>query len=278
MVELVKGDIVQGGQRGYYQVIHADGTHSAMVQVLDNLGEPTQTYVMGATVRGTTGDVYTVSTPNPLQPNTPHDVDWVTDDSGLLIAMVPSAGVLKFRLYDFAEPPNLIHEWTPAIETGWQQQPVKISVACDKRTVYYTSSLFKIKRYDIGASGGTGAQLTDYKTLPASSPFRYGGLRVLPGENGDERDVVVATTRTGNGPSRALALADDRKSFWTDEINPPGQYHIIKWRLSDRTQLQTVVIRADDATPTPANDKTLSLASYYNPCAGFGGNWISRHV
>lgn len=270
MTSLNHGDIINGGSKGYYQVLDSVGTHRTMVQVLDDGGNPTQTYVMGVDVRTKTGDVFTVSTPDPLQANTPHDVCVLPNDAGILVAVVPSPGVLKFRLMSFDEPATLIHEWTPAAEAGWAQQPVKISVACNSRTVYYTSSLYKIKRYDIGANSGAGAQLTDYQTLPNNSPYRFGAIRVLPEEAADEQDAVIAMSLSGNGPIRGLCLASDGTSFWTDEINPPGQYHLIKWRLSDRTQLATAVTRADNI---PTNDKTLSLASYYNPCLAARRSW-----
>lgn len=258
MTAFSPGDVACGGKFHYVEIIkNSDGSFSQFVHVLDAAGADTQQYITGVTFRPSTGDLYTTSTPDLLQANTPHDVDWFPDDSGLLVAVVPSSGTLQFKKYDFDG--NVLQTWTPAVESGWAQEPVKISIACDSKTVFYTQSKSKIQRYDVDA----GSQLTDYETLAVGSPYRYGGIRVLPGSTGDDRDVVVAMTITGSGPYHAVCLAPGG-AVWSDEINPLSSYHVYKRSLADGTLLLSVVTEAD---PVPDNDETLSLACYFDPCA-----------
>lgn len=268
------GDLFVGGVQGYYEQLLQDGTHVAMHQVLDDDGQPTQVYITGLTVRTKTGDVYASSTPSLTQDNTPHHCCWVPDDSGILVAVVPSSGVLKFRLYDFAEPATLLDEWTPAVEVGWAKQLVRISVACDSATVFYTMSMKAVKRFNIV----TGLQMTDYQTLPATSPYIFGSVRALPGESGDDQDAIFPMTVSGPGPQRDLCLAPGR-TFWNTIDNPTdGIYRIEQRLLVDRSVVSPPSPVVTQANPAADNDLNLSLACYFNPCVSGARNWIMRHV
>lgn len=255
------GDIAIGGRHHYIEIINSSAAFSQMIHVLDDSGDDTQTYITGVTFRPPTRELFSVSTPSLTMPFVQHDVDWIPNDSGLLIALVPSAGVLKFRKVNFAGATQ--QEWTPAIEPGWGQQPVKISVACDSTTVFYTMSLKKIKCFDLN----TGTNKPDIETLPSSSPYIYGGIRILPGGTvtEDGKHFIVAMTATGNGPRHAVCLDSDKLHHWVDEINTPDTYHIQKRLISTGAFVSEVETRAD-ALPTPTNDETLALACLYNPC------------
>lgn len=266
------GDIAVGGKHEYTTVYDSSGSFSQAVHVTDTgtLSGPTdsgpQTFIMGCTFRPTTGDLYTASSPSQTAPNTPHDVDWIPDDSGLLVAVVLSAGVLEFRRYNFDGSLAHVYSPSPLVEVGWAQQPVKISVACDARTVFYTQSLYKVQRYDLQ----TESQLADYLVMnPVTSPYIFGGLRAHPRESGDDRDIVVAMTATGVGPRRAVCLDSDGSSFWWDLINATP-YQIEKRHLVTEAFEQLITTQYDG--DSGHNDATLSLACYYNPC--FRPLWV----
>lgn len=257
----VLGDIAIGGQHEYVEVMHSDTTLNQMVHVTDTNSSEPQTYVTGVTFNPISGDLFTSSSYSLTADFTPHDIDWIPDNSGLLVPVVPGPGQLEFWKYDYSG--NVIDTFTnPNVETGWAQQPVKISVACDARTVFYTQSLHKIQRYDLV----TRANLTDYETLPADSHYIYGGLRLLPAgmTTIDGKHLLVAMTLTGDGPQRALCLDSDGIHHWVDEINPTAGYHIQKRRI-DTGIMFTQILTQYDTNPAH-NDKTLSLACFYNIC------------
>lgn len=261
MAVFIFGDVAIGGVRQYIEIKHADGSHSQMVQVDDLFtGSGAQTFVTGVTFRPTTGELFSTSTPSRTQANTPHDVDWIPDDSGLIVAVVPSSGVLLLRKYDF-EGVQLA-QWTVGVEVGWGQQQVRISVACDSRTVFYTMSLKKVKRWDIV----DGVQLDDYDTLPSSSPYIYGAVRALPGESADDRDIIAPMTLTGQGPQRAICLAPGA-TFWNTIDNPTDSiYRIEKRLLLDRSIIAPPSPVVTRANPAADNNINLSLACYFNSC------------
>lgn len=255
------GDIARGGENHFIQVIHADTSFSQMIHVLDDLGGDTQQYIMGVTFRPPTNELFSVSTPSQTMPFVQHDIDWIPDDSGLLVAVVPSPGQLLFRKVNF-DGDTIIDEWEPNIEPGWAQQPVKITVACDSRTVLYTQSLHKVQAYDLVSR----TNLADYETIPYDSPYIYGGIRLLPEgmTTVDGKHFIVAMSLTGNGPRRAVCLDSDGENHWVDEINTPDLYHIQKRTIFNGTFVLEVQTRATD--DPDSNDRTLSLACLYGIC------------
>lgn len=265
------GDLAIGGIHEYVEVADPLGALKQMLHVLDDEGVNSQVYITGEAFRVTTGDLYTTSTPDMALANTPHDVDWFSNDTGLLVAVVPAAGRLIFRKYDFAEPANILDEWDPIpVEVGFGQQHTKISLACDNRTVFYTQRGHRVMRYDLVDR----APLLDYQVIENSSPWIYGGLRILPGETGDDADIVIAMTLSGDGPSHAVCLAADRSTLWADEVNPAGSYRILHYNLLDTNfdgfgdLIGSAVTHADVGS---GNDETWSLACYYNPCRRYVG-------
>lgn len=251
-----------GGQHHYIEIIDKDGTFVKLINVLDDTHANNQTYITGVAFNPNTKDLFSVSTPNLTQPMAPHDICWMPDDSGVLVALVTSPGSLEFRQYDYDG--HLLQTWDGMdTDIGWTSESVKIGLTCDAKTVYYTDSMLTIFKYDLSTS----SQLPFYEKLPEGSTSRYSGLAVLPTyrnqitvgglEIGDS--TIVATTNPmggATGPYRAVCIGSDF-SIWTDEINPSGSYQIIKKNLSDGIQILSVVTRADAGA---TNDITLSLA------------------
>jgi len=267
------GCIAVGGSHGYIEIFNSSGDHIGFTQPMDinNLG---QNIITGLTFRPSTGHLFATTAETFTQDNVAHDIDWIPDDSGLLIAYVPSPGVLKFRKVNFDGTSTGL-EWTPDVEDGWFQQPVKISIACDAQTVYYTMSGKVVKRYDLEAR----ENLTDYQTLDDDSPYRFGAIKVVwTDEYGDARDIVAAMTVTGDGPFHGLCLDSNTTSFWADEINPTNHtYKIKKYNLLTRALEDTVTTKArplEGDEEEYLNDITYSLACNYNACQIFPG--ISR--
>lgn len=249
------GQIAVGGKHGYIEIVNSDTSFDSMVAAANAL-------VMGVTFRVPTGELYAVSTASQTAANVEHDIDWLPDDSGLLVARVPSNGILELRKYAF-DGTTILDTWTGLnVEAGWAQQPVKITIACDSRTVLYTQSLHKVQAYDLV----TRSNLADYETIPFDSLYIYGGIRLLPEgmTTADGKHFIVAMTRTGDGPQRAVCLDSDGLNHWVDEINPTSGYHIQKRTIADGTLVTQILTQYD--TNSAHNDKTLSLACLYGIC------------
>lgn len=262
------GDIASGGTHEYITIYHADRTFSQNVHVTDLLtASGIQSYVTGLTFRPPTSELFAVSTPEWGLPHMPHDVDWVPNDSGLIVALTPSSGVLQLVKYSF-DGAIIAGPWTVEAPAGYGTQHVKISVACDSTTCFYTTQQKVVKRFNIA----TGTQMTDYWTLPSGSPYIFGGLRALPNESGigDDRDIVVAMSLTGTGPREAICLDSDKISLWSDEVNPTAGYRILNWLLSETSVdgfgdlVGNLPVEADSGGLV---DRVLALACNYNPCA-----------
>jgi hypothetical protein len=265
------GDIADGGTNEYIAIYHADGSFSQVVHVTDTgtitgaSSSGPQTLVTGVTFRPPTDELFSVSTPSMALANVAHDIDWIPNDAGLIVARVPAAGQIQLIQYDFDDT-IIGGPWNVAVPPGYGRQHVKISVACDSDTVFYTTQQKVVKRWSL-ASG----QLSDYWTLPSSSPYIFGGLRALSNASGvgDNRDIVVAMTQTGRGPREAVCLDSDGISLWSDEINPTGNYRILNWLLSEATVdgfgdlVGSLPVQTDSGGLV---GRTLALACNYNPC------------
>lgn len=241
-----KGHVAIGSDNYLVEIIRDDtGAHVYNIQdPLDDIVRPMKN-IMGVCYNWLNGDLYMALTPDQDMANTPHDVDWFTDDTGILAAVVPSPGVLQFRKYGYDG--ELIQQWVPGIEDGWWQEPVKISLTCDATTVYYSFHKNKIKRYRLTDS----TQLTDYETLPGYSGYRYGDLETLRGDD-DAKVIVIVMTRSGPGPHRGVAIASAR-SAWDDKDT------VAEKRILPAQNLVLIHGTAN---------KILSLGAYYDRCAG----------
>lgn len=268
-----------GGKQHYIEVISQSAAFVKLINVLDNLHNNNQEFITGVAFNPKTKDLFSVSTPNLTQPLAPHDICWMPDNTGFLVAVVPSPGSLELREYDYDG--HLLHTWDGLdTDPGWTNQSVKIDVACDGKTVYYTDSLMTIFKYNLTTS----TQLPFYEQLPGGSTSRYCGIALLPHrrnqstsgglEIGPQAIVAITDPEGGaTGPSRAVCIGADH-SIWTDEINPTGSYEILKKKLSDGTNILTVTT---EASPTPTNDKTLALACSFLKCASGIGCVFIQH-
>jgi|SRR5581483_1613662 len=259
---ITRGQIAVGSNQSYIEILNADGT---LAQHLST----SNPYITGVAINPSTGDLFATTTTSLTAANTPHHIDVFPDRSGLLVAGVPSIGMLHLIKTDFDG--NVLQTWTGlSTDTSWAQQLVRLSIACDSTTVWLTDMLRTIFRYDLNSS----TQLTNYEQLAADSPYLYGAVRVLPGESGDNRDVIVAMTRTGDGPQQALCLVGGG-FHWVDEVQPSsGTYHIQKRKNGDGTTVGDPV--AVKAKPDGTNGPALSLASYFNPCAA--ATWVRARL
>lgn len=264
------GQVAVGGANHYVEVINQNGTFAQMLHVLDLIhgSADTQTFITGVAFNPRTGDLATCSTPTLTADFAPHDICWFPDNSGYLVAIVPSSGVLHLVKYAL-NATTVLHTWTGlAVDATWARQAVKISISCDSKFVYYTDSMRTIFVYNLETS----MQEANYEQLPVGSSYIYSGIRFLPAPLAKKTQtgglelgpvLVVAMTLTGSGPRRALAIGADQ-SVWTDEVNPTGQYHVYKRKLLDGSLLIPGVVTRADLTPT--NGQTLSLSCYYDGC------------
>lgn len=124
------------------------------------------------------------------------------------MAVVTEPGTLEFWKYDYDDG-HIIKKWTNNIRTDsdWSQGSVKISVACDSTTVFYTDSGKSIFRYDLNSS----TQLADYDVLSDDSPYLYGGIRVL---STDLSTRTVDSNGLEVGPVVVVAMTKTR--YWTE--------------------------------------------------------------
>src|SRR5581483_8531943 len=184
----------------------------------------------------------------------PHDVVYKPDGSGLI--------VLVGRLDNTAELWELDLDGNKIgsshaidLDEGYNGEPMKVDIACDAKTVYYTDQGRTIFTYDLE----THTQLDPFVQLPTDSPYVYGGFKLLP-----DGDLVVAMTGSGDGPLNAVCLDADPTLFWTDEVNPAdGTYRVYQRSLADGSAVQAV-----EAALTPAglNGQILSLGCWGRPC------------
>lgn len=250
------GDVFIGGGLGYTEHIKSDGTFVAMIHETDKFGNDAE--VWGQTIRGTTGDRYSALGVKDTDgtENTPHDITWCPDDTGFFVAIVPSSGLLKLYKYNIAATAVIGGPWTLATEAAWTSEPVKLDVACDSVTVYYTMQGKLIKAYNTSTS----TQLPDFETLAPSSPYIFGDLKIL-----NDRRVSVAMTDTGAGPRRGVAVTSDPvygTVVWIDEVNPVADYHVYKRKLVDGTAILSVATQVTAGV----NGPTFSICSYYKRC------------
>lgn len=259
------GSVAVGGQAGYAEILDADGSHNSFVHAVTS-GAVEVPNVMGLAFDPGTGTLYLVTSDSLTGTNIPHDVAWIHGEDAILVALMTSTGVLELRKYS-SDGTALLDTWTPTPPPGWGQQHVSIDMACDGHSVIIGWMLGVLTRFDLD----TGLDETDYVMLAAGSPYLYGGVVWASREAGDSRDALVAMSRSGTGPQQAVARGAGG-SLWTDVINPTGDYKVVKRRLSDGDFLASYTTQA---TPTPTNGPSLSLAVYFNPCAARERVWIS---
>src|SRR5581483_12024011 len=221
MTDLAPGDILIGGL-GHIDIIHPNGTLERR-PIVDALGKPLQ--VNGIAV-SPSGHYQFAASPPGETINRPHDIAYLPDGSGYI--EIGQASPRSAQLWKFDLAGNRVGTWTIETDDGWTTGLLRLDVAPDGKTVYYTDSGRTIFRFDISTDDGM--QLQPFDKLPMDSPNIYAGFKLL-----SDGGIVLAMSKTGNGPRDAVCLDNDRTSFWTDEVNPavPGQYHIYRRSLAD---------------------------------------------
>lgn len=253
MTAFTLGDVVIGGALGYAEHITPTGTHVQELDILDDLGSRMRcngiTFAPDGTMFTAHGD------PLGAEDYDPHDVVWMPNGSGLLVILARTNNTALLRLYDPVSH-TVTATWTGlALDTGWTPtQMLKLDVLCDSRTVYYTDRGRTIFRYDLQES----VQLSHFQQFAAESPYAYAAFKLRRGG-----EIIVAVTTSGNGPRNAVCLDKDPLYHWTDEINPPGVYHVFK-RLTEDGSM--VLQHSVQLTPT-GSAEVFSLGCYMNPCS-----------
>lgn len=258
MTAFSPGAITIGGSLSYAEHITPAGTFIQHIHLTDDLGRD---MVVNGMTFDSVGNMYAALGVPGGSDYEPHDIVWMPDNSGLLVIIVVGGDV---QLWKYAmNGTTVLDTWTGLDkDTGWDgtqlAQRLKVDIACDSTTVYYTDGGLSLFKYDLNTS----AQLTPWDVL-SSSPYRYHAFKLL--QRTLPQEIISAMTESGNGPQRALCLDADGDKHWTDEINPSGDYHVYRRANSDGSALSNHVVSLD---PADTNDLIWSLACYYNPCLG----------
>src|SRR5581483_3997147 len=219
MTDLAPGDILIGGL-GHIDIIHPNGTLERR-PIVDALGKPLQ--VNGIAV-SPSGHYQFAASPPGETINRPHDIAYLPDGSGYI--EIGQASPRSAQLWKFDLAGNRVGTWTIETDDGWTTGLLRLDVAPDGKTVYYTDSGRTIFRFDIGTD--VGPQLTPFAQLPTDSPNIYAGFTLLP-----DGGLVIAMSKTGDGPRNAVCPDADPTMFWTDGVDVDGQRAIYKRKLAD---------------------------------------------
>lgn len=257
MVALNPGDIAIGSEHGYVEVITSAGV---FVQHLDAVDDLLNRMRVNGLTFDEDGNIYYALGPvvQGSRDFIPHDVVYMPDGSGLLTIIARSNNTVILRKHGLVLG-QLIQEWSPIqVSSDWtRDRYLKLDIACDSKTVYYTDRGLTIYKYDLETS----TQLDPFKTLSATEGFRFNAFKLLY-----DGEVITSKTNGGNGPRNAICVDSSQTSAWTDEINPPdGTYYIFKRLISDGSDVSSVQV---NLTPNPAtsNDEVTALACNFFIC------------
>src|SRR5581483_5946327 len=220
MTDLAPGDSLIGGL-GHIDIIQPNGTLVERRPIVDALGKPLQ--VNGIAV-SPSGHYQLAASPPGETINRPHDIAYLPDGSGYI--EIVQASPRSARLWKLDLAGNRVGTWTIETDDGWTTGLLRLDVAPDGKTVYYTDSGRTIFRFDIGTD--VGPQLTPFAQLPTDSPNIYAGFTLLP-----DGGLVIAMSKTGDGPRNAVCPDADPTMFWTDGVDVDGQRAIYKRKLAD---------------------------------------------
>jgi WD40 repeat protein len=266
VVAITRGDVLIGGSLGYVEDITRTASFVQYIEAFDDLGNPLR--ITGITFSPAGEPFFTHGDPDQLTDKDPHDVVYLsknpnTGQPGLAVLIARLDDTLELWTYDLDS--NVVHTYTGlAVDAGWAHADyTKIDVLCDSKTILYSDRGRTIFKYDLT---GSGTQLGNASQLDVGDPYIYAAFKVIrPGQ-----EIVVAKTASGNGPRNAICLDSDRISLWTDEINPPGDYHVFRRMLADGTDGPTyesvTVSLAPGVGGVGNNGEVFSLGCYYNPC------------
>lgn len=251
MAAFVLGDVVYGGALPYATHITDAGTFVEWIHTLDDEG--TEVKPNGGDFDSRGRLFLALGTLDDSGDALPHDVAVIPGDKGLVVAVARGGDTADLRIYTMDGALTTTHTGVD-VDAGWNHltEFLRLAVACDGKTVYYTDEHATIFRYDLS----TASQLAPFKVLPGGSPLVYGGLTLVGPD-----DLVVAESGSGDGPRRAVkrGLA---KTIWTDEVEPIGSFHIWKRTFALDT-LVTAVVTAID--PSDTNSAAICIATYVPP-------------
>ena len=242
------GDIAIGGRHGYVQILDADGELKDFVQQTDDRGRELPN-VMGVSWDEQHGHLYTAITPHPSMPYTPHDIRWLPDGSGLLVAVVPEAMKLEFRRYSCEG--ELLDTW-PNIRTdqGWAKEHVKIDIALDNETVFYTDSMRTIFTWNLETGRNE-----EFASLENGSRYIFSAVRIVPTAGGEV--ALVTAMSLGPGPRLAIALRLDG-TVWADEKHG-GVWQATRRWLDNGWFIDAVTTQPGRLLPVIADGLTAAL-------------------
>lgn len=255
MVAFSEGEIAIGGAYGYIHRIDAIGTTIERLDAVDDIGNRMR--VNGITF-DEDGNMYSVlGDPSNLSDYNPHDIVWIPDNSGYVVLLARLDNTAILRKYDLDGA--VLNEYTIETDTGWTTDKyMKVDIACDSTTVYYTDQLYTVFKFDLD----TGTQLSPWSTLSPSGNYRYNAFKLLPDDAGlviDMSDVDGA-----NGPKYSICLDAAGIALWTDETLPADEiYHVFKRSLTDGSDILSVEtsLQADGSSAI-----TTALGCYYFFC------------
>jgi hypothetical protein len=257
MVDVNFGDIIVGGDHGYWEHLLSDGTFVQHIAAVDDEDNPMR--ANGVTFSPLGEIFFALGDLAGVADNDPHDVTYINSTTPNTLAVMvarnnDTARIKKLSLDDG----SVLADYPVATDTGWtRDRYLKADSTCDG-IIYYTDMGRTIFRFDIN----TGTQLSNFAQLSEDSPYIYGALKIV--ETGD---VIVAMTESGNGPKNGIALDANGTSFWCDEVNPgDGSYAIFKRLQSsgiNSPSSETHVVRLN---PANVNDEITSLGSNYSIC------------
>lgn len=253
MVDFVAGDVVIGGEYGYAEHINTSGVHQQHITLQDDNGNLMK--VWGATFTPQGDAYFALGALDSYEDYTPHDIVYIpgTNPVQFLVIIGRTDDTIELRKYD-ADGNILATYLGLNRDTDWAHEtPLKMAVACDGHTVYYTDQGRTIFRYDIT---GSGTQLADFAQLAVGSPYIYAGIDIQP-----DGDLYVAMTVGGVGPKRDVTVGGI-DNIWTDQVNETP-VKVYKRSITDGSEILNHEV---SLSPSGDNDEVLALAAYYYGC------------
>jgi hypothetical protein len=262
MVNLQPGDVFVGGNYGYVTQHRKSGIFWPVVQYIAIVDDEGNQLCPNGLDVGPDGELYTAEgDPDGLADNDPHDVAYVTSDPPKLAAIIAKADdTAEIRTYNLDGV--LQNTWNIEVDEGWTKtNMLKIDVACDGFTAYYTDRGRTIFKFNIE----TGTQLANFHQLDEDSEYIYADLALLPAT--DSGDILIVNmTNLGNGPRNAVAITYN--GYWSDEVSPAdSSYEVFLRDLDNANDLESFTV---SLSPDDDNDEITAIAVYYDVC-GFPG-------
>jgi hypothetical protein len=248
-------DVVIGGAHGYAEHINEAGTHQQHIELRDddnNLME-----VWGACFAPNGDAFFALGQIGSYEDYTPNDICYIPGtDNPKEFAVIIGRTNDTIELWRYDEDGNILEQFTGLDQdAAWvHTEPLKLCVACDGTTVYYTDQHESIFSFDLN----TGTQNPVFDVHPDYPNFVYAGIDIQK-----DGDLYVAMTTTGVGPRRDVSIGD-ASNIWTDKIN---ETPIVVQKRNSTTEA-LVLDHTVSLDPSDVNSEVLSIAAYYYPCGG----------